>query len=828
MEFLRQDFFNELIGNSKNVLNQTFKFPNYNFTKFDFVNSFLVDKALSTDRTNLLITTPDKERLIDFFLPTTLIATLHCIHSNASLTNCLQVDDIVLNKKDGKVSTVKEVNESNIRILPLGTIKRIELENPLDYVHLSSKFTDKLFKIIYGSKNRTSAISNFENKMFESLKQYGSILTHLHNDINLPLKNLTKTVIVASKNEMLHQIPKCIPYQYMNKSGEVYPDTPFDPLLIVVNDFKTVKEHFIEKEIPIDTIIFIGDNKYRQSIASISKCFRQEKFNHCIFIGTQDIETGENFEFLKWNWTLPEIKFFDQSQYQNLKSEKFLHPDLSAETLIFTNFIAETENRYDNLINLKKLLKFIRKIYPITAIHNEKRIRERANEIFESFKIEADEIFQDEYYNIDKDYKEDLRQIISISQNLIDLIKNSNKKDIWFKTAKDIDFIVVPKSIKSHCEKELASCLESKQKGVVTNNFQNISQLFSQAQPTTDSAYIGLKDTKVITVSEFFKKEPDGKNHLFLSLYSNGLYTDVLLQKILASNQQTKILCYEEEAKAMKVYLQSFQKSDELELRSSHRELLCGLHYPEAPNINEDNIDEWIKYLIGFDEQKFTRGEEQKFEIIFEEGIKLIERESKSVFVEEFEELYKEVSQLKKGERVRIYYNPDKETLHDIIKMTDEKELFSRVDYYSSLWKSTLREYYTNKSFGYQFENLFEELKENGLSVDKNRLESWMKADSKTKFPMKKRDLVAIIKTVNHQELNSNIQKIISIKTEYSGRIIKAGVEFSEEINSYILTQEKGKMLNWLSENHIQEIVQKGAPMRTIKEIKKVEIELID
>ena len=114
------------------------------------------------------------------------------------------------------------------------------------------------------------------------------------------------------------------------------------------------------------------------------------------------------------------------------------------------------------------------------------------------------------------------------------------------------------------------------------------------------------------------------------------------------------------------------------------------------------------------------------------------------------------------------------------------------------------------------------------MSVDKNRLESWMKADSKTKFPKKKRDLVAIIKTVNHQELNSNIQKIISIKTEYSGRIIKAGVEFSEEINSYILTQEKGKMLNWLSENHIQEIVQKGAPMRTVKEIKKVEIEIID
>lgn len=33
MEFLRQDFFNELIGNSKNALNQTFNLTNYKFSE---------------------------------------------------------------------------------------------------------------------------------------------------------------------------------------------------------------------------------------------------------------------------------------------------------------------------------------------------------------------------------------------------------------------------------------------------------------------------------------------------------------------------------------------------------------------------------------------------------------------------------------------------------------------------------------------------------------------------------------------------------------------------------------------------------------------------
>jgi hypothetical protein len=822
MELLNKDFFHNLIGNSKDALNQSFNFSDYGFTSFDFVNAFLVDKALSIDRTNLLITTPDKDRLNDFFLPATLIATLHCINENTGADTCLQVDEIIINKKDGRVSTVRATNETQTFILPLGTTKRIELDDQLNYVQLSPKFADKLEEARYSQ----ARVKNFEKKMFEELKHYSSIITHFRsNGKHIPLKNKTKTIIVASKNEMLSQIPDCIPFQYMNKSGEVYPDTPFDPLLIVVNDFKTVKEHFIEKEIPIDTIIFIGDNKYRQSIAAISKGSRQEKFNHCIFIGTQDVETGENFEVLKWNWTLPEIKFFDQSQYQNLSSETIKHPELSAETLNFTNFIAETEHRYDNLINLKKLLKFIRKVYPITAIHNETRIRERANEIFESFVIEAEEIFQDEYYTIDKDYKEDFKKLKIIYQDIINLIKNSNPKDTWFKTTRKIDFLVVPKSIKRFCEKEIVNSLESQQRGMRVTNLESISELFNQPKPTLDSAYHGLKETKVISVSDFFKKETDGKTHLFLSLYSNGIYTDVLLQKILASNHKTKILCYEEEAKAMQVYLQSFQKEDELELRSSHREKLCGLHYPETPNINNENIDEWIKYLIGFDEQKFTRGEEQKFDIVFEDDTRTTERESKSVFVDECEELYKEVRQLKKGDRVRIYQNPDKETLHDIIKLSDEKQLFSRVDYFSSLWKNSLRDYYTNKGFGYHFEHLYEELKGNGLSVDRNRLESWMRIDEKTKFPMKKRDLLAIIKTVNHPQLNNNIQNIFAIKTEYSGRMIKEGFEFSEEINTYILSKEKGRMLSWLSEKHIEEIISVGAPMRTIKEIKKQELE---
>lgn len=825
MEILNAEYLKHLIEHSKQSLNQTFNFQKNNFSKFDAINSFLIDQTFKSDRKNILITTPTKDRLNEFLLPTILTTSLHCLTKNSNSEMELEVADILVSKVDGRVSTVKEVNETSVRILPLGTIKRIDLENLSDYILISSKYADRLEEVRY-SKAR---INNLEASKLKEIIEYSSVLSYYNTtDIKLPLKNKNKVIIVASKNEIIPKIPSCIPFQYVNKSGEVYPDTPFDPLLIIVNDFNTAKEFFIEKGVSIDTIVFIGNTKYQQSISAISKSYRQQKFNRCVFIGTQDIETGEHFEVLKWNWTLPEIKFFNQQQYQNLTPEIISNPNLSEATLKFTNFISETEQRYENLINLKRLLKSIRKVYPITAIGNVNRIRERANEIYAGFESEAEEIFQDEYYNIDTDYKEDLEKLKAIFLNIINLIKTTNAKDNWFKNATGIDYIVVPKSIKKHYEKEIQNCVTSKQKGITLNSLGNIGELLSQPEQNASGEYAGLKDTKIITVSEFLKKEPDGKTHLFLSLYSNGIYTDILLQKILSGNHKTKILCYTEEAKVMQMYLHGFQKEDETELRSVHREQLCGIKYPETPNINIENIDEWIKYLIGLDEQKYTRADEQRYEIVFDDESKTVERESKKVFVVEYEELYKEINQLKKGDKVRIYRNPDKETLHDIIKMTDEKELFSRVDEFSSLWKNGLREYYTNKGFGYHFDDFHNELKENGLAVSKITIEMWLKEDCKIKFPQTLRDFLAIVKTIQNKELNENLKTILSLKKEYNGELNKKGREFSNEIDQYILTKEKGKMLDWLSDEHIEQIVSNGAPLKTIKTIKLIDEEIIE
>jgi hypothetical protein len=116
----------------------------------------------------------------------------------------------------------------------------------------------------------------------------------------------------------------------------------------------------------------------------------------------------------------------------------------------------------------------------------------------------------------------------------------------------------------------------------------------------------------------------------------------------------------------------------------------------------------------------------------------------------------------------------------------------------------------------------------NGLSVSKNQLETWMTSDNKTKFPKRKLHFSAIVKTVNNEELTSNWKFIMETATEYLGTLNRKGRNFADEIENYILTREKGTMLNWLSDDHIKNIIEEGAPLRTIKEIKKLDYEITD
>jgi len=829
MDLLQTDYLHKLNQTAAKNLEPDFKFTQSDFSAFQIINAALFKKLFSKEDTNLLISVPTNEIPKNILEISILLPALKCFLHNTSITKSFTVGDIIIKTECGRISSIKAITADHFQVLPILMLKRVEVNIEEPFLILNEKIKAKVTEIqgraTYEQKQK--GLENLKSKLLQEIQQHLTITKYYQDrNISLPTKHKTKVIAVASKKDILELIPSCIPFQYINKSGEIYPDTMFDPILYVVNDFATAKEFIIDKDIEIDTILFIGDNKYKSTTA-MTRLYRQEKFKRCIFIGNEDVESTDKFKVLKWNWTLSETKYFAKANNSKINTITISHPEMSSAILEFIKIIDKVEQQNENLINLKKSLRFIRRIYPTTALNNE-RIKSRANDIFKEFEEEVEELFQDEYQSIDKDYKPDFKLLKGQFKYIIALVKNDNAKAKWFKEqVKNVDYIVVPKVVKAFWQKEIEKCVQTQQPIPKVKSLADLNNIQHKEQIL--QFYKGLKSTQVLTLKEFEQKEADDKRYLFLSFYGNGVYPEQLLEKMYAKNVVSDILLYEEEYKAFQYHQYKFNERTMQEFRSADREELSGIKYPETQNINSENIDEWIKFLIDSENFKFSKKEEIRHEIVFVEDAKKVkQRESKNVYVEGYEEHHKEIKELKKGDKVRIYQNPDIEILHDIIKMTDEKELFSRVDKFSHFWKSCLKNYLNSKEFTYTKNNLFEELVLQGLSVSKNQLENWLHHDNKTKFPKRKIDFSAIVKTVNNEELNNNWKFIMETSKEYLGTLNHKGRKFADEIDNYILTKEKGEMLGWLSDNHIEKIINDGAPLRTIKEIKKLDYEITD
>lgn len=177
------------------------------------------------------------------------------------------------------------------------------------------------------------------------------------------------------------------------------------------------------------------------------------------------------------------------------------------------------------------------------------------------------------------------------------------------------------------------------------------------------------------------------------------------------------------------------------------------------------------------------------------------------------------------GDQIRVYDNTTKEQLYEIALKEDKEDRFRAIELASKLWKTSLLKYFAKKQFC-TIEDLFTELKSNGLKV-KNiiTLRKWLDPNDSVKFPQSLKDLYAIKTTLIDEDLNELFEEVKIARKAYNSILIALGKDLSEEITNYILTGEKGKILNRLSESQIHEIVQKNAPIRKIKKIKLVESE---
>ena len=83
----------------------------------------------------------------------------------------------------------------------------------------------------------------------------------------------------------------------------------------------------------------------------------------------------------------------------------------------------------------------------------------------------------------------------------------------------------------------------------------------------------------------------------------------------------------------------------------------------------------------------------------------------------------------------------------------------------------------------------------------------------KIKFPQKKKDLQLICEL---QGDNFDYKNIIKQKENYTSIMIGLGRELSDEIVDYVITGEKGEILNDYPEEEIKSIIKKSASTKTV------------
>jgi hypothetical protein len=799
MELLNTNYIEQLSHKSDTLINGE---GNHYYTtnnKFEKINAALVEKICCADNQNLHIQLQDKEDKNSLILPTLILPILRAFKKNFTYENKIAIKgDRLLSIKTHEEFLIIQIQDTKY------TIDKICSKNGY------KKEINSLSNYIILPPN--IKVGNIQGR-YEEYQTF--FAAYIPEGNIVPIRHRNKVIVVGNqnfKNSFLEF--KHIPFAFINTEGEIESYHPIDPIVLLCNSYQTVRQHIINKNLcSIEAIIFIGDTKYKYATNAISQGYRLN-FNSCIFIGTEEVK---NFpDTLKWSWQLPEMYFFNYQKLLNdnhIKVEHIPNQELSESIIEYYNTIKNIENQHTISFKHSKLFTYIRRLQTIANI-NSVDFYKNISDINAQFCEYCKDLLQTELSSIGASYEDHYTEVINAFNKIIISLNGKGKSDWLKQKIRDIDFLVVPSYHKLFWEKEIK--ILNRQPVKKVNDFRGLQNILGQ-QPENKI------NTEIITIKEFSKREfSKNAKIVFLSTYGYGYYTDQFYELLLSAGNIATVLLYEDESKTFSYYKTKYYNDLLSQYHSPDRLMLLDVKYPD-PTIEEENIDDLILRLALA--EKPSASEVDEYEITFNNNTKLIERATRSVLLKEGGKWKLElIKNLKSADRVSIYQNINKDIFHTIVELYDE-ELFNKVNTFSALWKKALKEYFDQKCYDdfleYGINELMNELRNNGLQLKTtSTLEKWLSTEHKDKFPNRRINLLAIIKTVNHPELTNKKDEIRPLISKYRGRLVEAGNDFSEQINNYIIDPEnKGELLQLLNEEEFRKIVNQNAPERIIKEI---------
>jgi hypothetical protein len=779
-----------LVGFSEAKLKTHFDIDKLDFGYFELVNCYLIHQTIKDKKhkKNSLIYIPNGDTKSQFYLPVIFTLAIYNFTDNyIDDTTVFNKGDII--QKDGIRKKIVSKN---------GTTYTAEWENKRNGI-ITKSSGEISYNAIKTYVITSADLKNRQVKLkFDLYKEFFSSI--IKEEIKyLPSKFKYKSIIVTDKSivEELktyeldgEKIHKAFPFRYIAKSGIQTDNIPIDPMIYIVNDYETARKYILEKGISIRNVTFIGQNKYKEHYLEISEDLNNNKVENCLFIGSSDLPENAIPNLLKWKWTLPELDYFNY--FTTFPISKILVEDLpfSKSLIEFDTVVCKAENDYG--INLKELYKFVRNVMPIIIPSIKSRLNSQIENTLMYFEKEGKDVVETALDEIGEyDYEDIWREILEKFIILIDCKKNSQLKFEEIKKFQKIDYLVVPKEYRDFWADELRS-----------RNVKNI-----------------------ISFKEFNQLEAENKIIVFL-----GFFGYSHLKSMLYNSNKINILLYPQENKYFENCFQRLKSETYTELRDTQRKDISEISFKETEQI--ENVDELIKRLFEQEEETNINPDYSEYyntsicrEVTFENDTECLELdENKTVLLKiNSQERFEKVKNLTAGDIIRVYDNSSKDELYQVALHFDTDGEFSKIEYYSKLWKNELKIYYSKFN---SLNELHQSLMNIGLGIkNEQTLHNWINPDSNVKFPQKKKDLSILRKAIDSTMMEENYSNILKYRIGYNRIMISLGRKFSTEITEYIMNKKRGAFLQQFSEKQIQQFVDQNAKARIIKTIKAIDNE---
>lgn len=640
-----------------------------------------------------------------------------------------------------------------------------------------------------------------------------------------------KLLVIGNLNlfhSISHSYPACFSFENENGDIEIKYNSLLLPKISILKNINLL-DRYLEKEIngehvTFNTCIFIGSSKFEHSITTIRNYYNQKRFLRAIFIGEKDIKInlGNDQIPLRWKWTIPEIKYFNNEQVIEPKIQTIQNIELKEAISQFYLTIRDIETRHT--ISLKSLFRFVRRLYYDWTLKTETN-QAKLNQIKDEFKLALKELLEETFFSINPDFNfEEYRKTISLKHaEIISAIKTNNKTERIKTYQNKIHQFVTPSFLCSNHKSELNQIFKKSQKHAPSaNSLESLGNLDARRKQywndTTRNYFSLTADQSKADIVSFAKSDNVNVqcHKVVSSIYGNGKIERVI-ERLGKANTPYNLLLYGIEEKAFRFHIDRYVEELNREYASNDRYQICGIAFNDN-YYQFSTFDTLIEALTSTQQEKDI----DEYKIIFTDNSTVKLPLTKSVLkISDTEKTVVRVEDLDIGDKVQVYENPDKATLRTIFELK-HPDLVYKADKYSTLWQQCLLDYLNKVIFEGQ---VYDQLRSNGFSVSINTMQRYLRKE--VMFPRRKVDLIAIAKTVNNNRLSFDFVRntMLPFIHDYNGKMIEYGFKLSDSINHFLITGEMDEFISeWYPKKEEVEKIVTQIPIKTIKDIELLTI----